>query len=162
MPLSLPFSFKPRQPQVLGPATVEERLLSCADKVLSEWALLTPRKSAQAPDAPPADQMHAVVDLEGPQRGLLVVSGPQRLGAMLAVAATGDPGAAGFAAEALIELCMLLRETLLADVLGQDGRDYLLQSARWAQRDELPAHAPAAALRLSVNGYPLELRLWLR
>lgn len=162
MPLSLPFSIHLRQPQVLGPATVEEKLLGCADKVLSEWALLTPRKTGPAADAPAADQMHASVDLEGPQRGLLVVSGQQRLGAMLAVAATGDPGATSFAGEALLELCMLLRETLFAEVLGQDGRDYLLQSARWVQRDELPTHQPAAALRLSVNGYPLELRLWLR
>jgi hypothetical protein len=161
MNLSLPFSQARRAPQVLGPATVEERLLSCADKVLSEWALLTPRKNGQASDRPSADQVHAVVDLVGPQHGMLSVSCPQRVGAMLAVAATGDPGAGGFANEAVLELCMLLRETLLSEVLGADGRDYLLQAARWSQHDELPAHAPAAALRLSVNGYCLELRLWL-
>jgi hypothetical protein len=113
------------------------------------------------PDAPAADQIHAAIALDGPRSGLLLLSAQPRLGAMLAITATGDPGASSFHGEALLELCQLLREALVAEVLGQDGRDYLLQSARWVPRDELPEQRPSAALRLTVNAYPLELRLWL-
>jgi hypothetical protein len=81
---------------------------------------------------------------------------------MLAVAATADAQSGDFGREALLELTQLLREALLVDGLGQDGRDYLLQAARLAQLDEFPAGAPTAAVRLQVNGYPVAIRLWMR
>lgn len=146
----------------LRPAQLEARLFCAAEKVLSEWAQLSPSRLPMAPDRAAAEHWQLGVDLAGPQQGFLSLACKPSFGAMLAVAATGDPGAGSFSHEALIELCRLIRETFLTDGLRQDGRDYLLQSPRALQHEEVPAEAPLAALRINVSGYPLDLRLWLR
>jgi hypothetical protein len=156
LPLHLPRSLS----QAPSAAALEERLFSAVERVLHEWARLTPRKSGQGLDSPATYPMHATVRMEGSQAGLLVVSGQERVGAMLAVAATSEADARSFATEALLELCQRLREALFSPAAGPESHEPLWPSVRWTHREELPRHAPSAALRLQVNGYPLEIRLW--
>jgi len=99
--------------------------------------------------------------LHGPRNGFFSIATTPRLGTDLAVAATGDPGASSFGTEALLELCQLLRESVLREGLGIDKRDYLMHSPHVTSAEDLPTATPSATLKMLVSGQPLELRLWM-
>lgn len=147
---------RPQHPLLRRSAALEAMIHMAAEWVVGDWSHLRVVRRGFAPDQPAADHLHVAVDLQGSWHGLLAVSAQPRLGAMLAVATTGDPDAGDFAHEALVEFSQLLQEHLLE----QGARASFPPSARRVLAQELPAGPPAAALRLVLNGYPLEIRFW--
>jgi hypothetical protein len=132
----------------------------CAAQVLLDWTRLQTHAWVEGPVAQTHGSLHVSLTLEGPRRARLVLSSSMGLGALLAVAGTGDPGASGFAVEALLELARLLREPLL-QLLQQDGRDCLTDGPRLANAKELPSRPATVDRRVGVGAYPLRLRLWV-
>lgn len=141
-------------------ADLQTQLERCAAQTLLDWTALPTHAWVEGPFAPTQETLHVSLKLEGPRRARLVLSSSLGLGALLAVAGTGDPGATGFAVEAMLELARLLREPLLG-LLQQDGQDCLTDGPRLARAEEIPLSPAAVDRRLGVGGYPLRLRLWI-
>jgi hypothetical protein len=159
MTLTLPFNLlRPRSSAQVE--RLDDEVQRCVDRVLVHWAQL--RSHAAVPQELPArEPLHILLRLDGPFRAQLAVSGPLSLGALLAVAATGDPGAVSFAREALVELVQLLRDPLFLGVLERDPSDCVSDGPRVVPGRELPSATPKADVQVAVGAYPLRVRLWL-
>ncbi len=150
----------PGEPAPADPS-LEQQLRGCAQAVLEEWAGLSPVFLGLPGTRPLTGMVSLGAAINGPRQGLLCLSAAHRLGALLAVQATGDPGAGSFSGEALRELCQQLREALMKDALGLDQQDYLIHAPEPFSHERWPLEPPAISLLLTVEGFPLELRLWL-
>lgn len=98
----------------------EPALHSAACDVLRDWAGLQAEAAGQPARKPQHGMLCLAVGLGGGAYGMVSVAAEHRLGAALAVAATGDPGAGSFSAEALQELCLQLKGRLRARTPGGD------------------------------------------
>jgi hypothetical protein len=134
-----------------------ETLQRSAQDLIQDWAGLSAEPSGRPARRPQSGMLCLAVRVEGSPACLVSVAASHRLGADLAVAATGDPGAGSFSGEALRELCTLLRERLNQ---GTAGRAPLTLIPEPLDDGQWPGHAPEAELTLLVNGQPLEIRLW--
>lgn len=146
--------FRDEEPAALQAA---DALQANAQAVLQDWAGLTAEPSGRPPRRPGSGMVCLAVKVDGQAASIVSVAASHHLGAQLAVAATGDPGAGSFSGEALRELCTLLRERLCRDPQGRSPLKLLpepLNEGQW------PGQAPSAELCLLVNGHPLEIRLW--
>jgi hypothetical protein len=132
------------------------QLYQSAERVLKTWAQLPPRRVLHDPTAP-LPELHAIATLIGERPGRLHVSAPPRLASVLAVASQSQPRGSGAMPDALLQFTALLR----ADFLHGRSQGFLQPAASWTVRAELPTQRPSAALQISVNGYPMVLRLWL-
>jgi hypothetical protein len=141
-------------------ASLPSRLERHAALVLRDWTGLQACTWTGGPLSPAQEALLVTLTLEGPRRAQFAVSAPRGLGALMAVAGTGDPGATSFSVEAVVELVHLLREPLL-DLLQQDGQDCLSHGPRLAHSSELPQRPAHSDLCVGVGGYPLRLRLWI-
>jgi hypothetical protein len=139
---------------------LQSQLELCSAQVLLDWTRLQTHAWDAGPFAPIQETLHVSLALEGPRRAQLLLSGSLGLGALLAVAGTGDPGASGFAIEALLEMARLLRTPLL-DLMRQQGQDCVTDGPRLARASEIPQRPAAVDRRVGVGGYPLRLRLWI-
>jgi hypothetical protein len=148
--------WNPFRPEHTASAGDAERLQADAMAVIQDWAGLEAQPSGRPSKRPQTGMVCLAVKVEGSPAALISVAASHRLGAELAVAATGDPGAGSFSGEALRELCTLLRERL------SEGSERppltlipeILDDGQW------PGHAPSAELTLLVQGHSLEIRLW--
>jgi hypothetical protein len=134
-----------------------EALQASAQAVLRDWAGLRAEPSGRPPRRPGNGMVCLAVKVDGQPATIVSVAATHHLGAQLAVAATGDPGAGSFSGEALRELCTLLRERLSRDA---EGRSPLTLMPEPLDESQWPGQAPEAELCLLVNGQPLEIRLW--
>lgn len=141
--------------------SLDLQVRGCTQAVLEEWAGFSPVFLGLPGSRPLTGMVSLGAPLDGPRRGLLCISATHRLGALLAVKATGDPGAGSFSGEALRELCQQLRESLLFGALGLDQRDYLIHAPEALSHERWPLEKPVISLLATVEGYPLEIRLWL-
>jgi hypothetical protein len=120
--------FLNNRPVELEKASLDQKLMICTDKVLGEWAQLAGHRVEDPGQRPEEGLQTLIAAMHGPQNGLLSVATTPRLGTLLAVGATGDPSAASFSQEALLEFYRLLRECIIQDGLGADCRDFLLHT----------------------------------
>jgi hypothetical protein len=130
------------------------------DRVLSDWAYLG-SQPAGIPAPGPADlPLEYAVRLSGPAHYLLVMRCADALGSTVAVASTGDPGAAVLGPDAFRELVNLVAGHLLTDCF--DGGTELYQSflPQASVPADWPAHDPLGQALLLVENHPLEIRLW--
>lgn len=146
--------FREEDPAALHAA---ESLQADALAVLQDWAGLRAEPSGRPPRRPGNGMVCLAVKVDGQPSSIVSVAATHHLGAQLAVAATGDPGAGSFSGEALRELCTLLRERLSRN---GEGRSPLSLIPEPLDEGQWPGHAPEAELCLLVNGQPLEIRLW--
>jgi hypothetical protein len=151
---------QPRQPWIAASPALDTRLLAAAENVLRSWALLEARQTVFQPQTRASDFLHGVATLLGPRPGLLCVSAPARLGTMLATASSAEASSGG-APDALLRFAALLRDALLQAETEPAQRGLLQPSPHWSLAADLPSQAPQGYLSLLLNGYPLELRLWL-
>jgi hypothetical protein len=98
--------------------------------------------------------------LSGPRRYLLVLRAAEALGGALAVASTGDPGAAALGPAAFHELGSLAARALIRAVPEDDAGGYRTGPPLPCRPSEWPAEEPLGQSVLFVENLPLELRLW--
>lgn len=140
-----------------GAQNLAQELAAEASALLLDWAGMRAEPQGRPSKRPQPGMLCLAVKVDGQAGALVAVAATHRLGADLAVAATGDPGAASFSGEALRELCTLLRERLS---LSQGAQAPLTLIPEPLDDGQWPGHAPQAELSLLVNGHPLEIRLW--
>jgi hypothetical protein len=134
-------------------------MTALAAQVVGEWARLPVRTLGR-----PVPEVYFPYEyslfLSEPFACLMVIRGGQELASGLAKASSAGPSARDEARDAFRELCHLVAGRLCGALFPQMSLGSFLPVP--SVPEEWPLAPPQVESVLSVDGFPLELRLWIR